>query len=127
LRTSIVLGEEGGAYPKMKWITRLGLGGNQGNGNQYMSTITIDDFCRAIGFIIDKENIIGSINVASPHPITNKAFMQGLRKKYNMPLGINAPVWLLEIASIFLRTETELFLKSRRVVPRRLMETGFEF
>ncbi|GAA5083718.1 TIGR01777 family oxidoreductase [Chryseobacterium ginsengisoli] len=127
LRTSIVLGNNGGAFPKLKTITKFGLGGKQGRGNQNVSWIHIDDFCKAIKFIIDNENISGEINVTAPNPLPNVEFMQKLRKQMKLPFGLNAPVWQLEIASIFLNTETELLLKSRNVYPEKLMKSGFEF
>jgi len=127
LRTSIVLGNNGGAFPKLKLITKLGLGGKQGRGNQNVSWIHIDDFCQAIEHIIDNENISGVINVTAPNPLPNEEFMRKLRKEMKIPFGLNAPVWQLEIASIFLRTETELLLKSRNVYPEKLIKTGFEF
>ena len=127
LRTSIVLGNNGGAFPKLKLITKLGLGGKQGRGNQNVSWIHIDDFCKAIEHIIDSENMSGVINVTAPNPLSNEEFMMKLRKEMKIPFGINAPVWQLEIVSIFLKTETELLLKSRNVYPEKLIKTGFEF
>lgn len=127
LRTSIVLGNNGGAFPKLKLITKFGLGGKQGRGNQNVSWIHIDDFCKAIDWIIDHENISGSINITAPNPLSNEQFMKELRKEMKVPFGLNAPVWQLEIASLFLRTETELLLKSRNVYPEKLMKSGFEF
>lgn len=127
LRTSIVLGNNGGAFPKLKLITKLGLGGKQGRGNQNVSWIHIDDFCKAIEHIIDNENMSGVINVTAPNPLSNEEFMMKLRKEMKIPFGLNAPVWQLEIASIFLKTETELLLKSRNVYPEKLIKTGFEF
>jgi uncharacterized protein (TIGR01777 family) len=127
LRTSIVLGNYGGAFPKLKLITKLGLGGKQGRGNQNVSWIHIDDFCKAIEHIIDSENMSGVINVTAPNPLSNEEFMMKLRKEMKIPFGLNAPVWQLEIASIFLKTETELLLKSRNVYPEKLIKNGFEF
>ncbi|MGH1518017.1 TIGR01777 family oxidoreductase [Chryseobacterium sp. JK1] len=127
LRTSIVLGHNGGAFPKLKTITRLGLGGKQGRGNQMVSWIHIDDFCKAVDWIIQNEEILGPINITSPEPISNETMMRTLRKKLKNPLGLNAPVWQLEIASIFLKTETELLLKSRNVYPENLIKSGFQF
>lgn len=127
LRTSIVLGNEGGAYPKMKLITKLGLGGKQGNGLQKMSWIHIEDFCRAVEFCIKDTDIKGSINVTSPNPISNEEFMKTLRKVFHKSFGFYSPVWLLEVASIFLKTETELLLKSRNVYPEILINEGFQF
>lgn len=127
LRTSIVLGNNGGAFPKLKLITKLGLGGKQGRGNQNVSWIHINDFCRAVEFIIHHENISGTINVTAPNPLSNEKFMMRLRKEMKVLFGLNAPVWQLEIASIFLRTETELLLKSRNVYPEKLIQNSFEF
>jgi len=127
LRTSIVLGKNGGAFPKLKLMTKLGLGGKQGRGNQNVSWIHIDDFCKAVDFIINNENIVGEINITAPNPLPNENFMRKLRKEMNISFGLNAPVWQLEIASIFLRTETELLLKSRNVHPEKLLQSGFEF
>ncbi|WP_027380665.1 TIGR01777 family oxidoreductase [Chryseobacterium daeguense] len=127
LRTSIVLGNNGGAFPKLKLITKLGLGGKQGRGNQNISWIHIDDFCRIIEYIIDNENMDGAINVTAPNPLSNKDFMKKLRAEMKIPFGLNAPVWQLEIASVFLKTETELLLKSRNVYPEKLVKNGFQF
>lgn len=127
LRTSIVLGKNGGAFPKFKQITKFGLGGKQGRGNQMMSWIHISDFCEAVNFIIEDENFKGAINITAPEPLTNENMMKQLRKKLQVQFGIPSPVWLLEIASIFIRTETELMLKSRNVYPEILLENGFEF
>lgn len=127
LRISIVLGNNGGAFPKLKTITKLGLGGKQGRGNQNVSWIHIDDFCRAIEHIINNENIVGEINITAPNPLSNKQFMGKLRKEMKIPFGLNAPIWQLEIASIFLKTETELILKSRNVYPEKLIQNDFQF
>ncbi|WES99651.1 TIGR01777 family oxidoreductase [Chryseobacterium arthrosphaerae] len=127
LRTSIVLGNNGGAFPKLKMITKLGLGGKQGRGNQMVSWIHINDFCKAVEWIIQHENISGAINVTAPAPLSNSVMMEKLRKKLKAPFGLKAPVWQLEIASIFLKTETELLLKSRNVYPENLLKSGFAF
>ncbi len=127
LRTSIVLGRNGGAFPKIKTITKLGLGGNQGKGEQFMSWIHERDFCRAVEHIIENKNLSGSINITAPNPVKNSDFMQTLRQQMKIPFGIDAPVFLLEFAAIFIKTETELLLKSRNVYPKRLIESGFCF
>ncbi|KPH15350.1 TIGR01777 family oxidoreductase [Chryseobacterium sp. ERMR1:04] len=127
LRTSIVLGNNGGAFPKLKLITKLGLGGKQGRGNQNVSWIHIDDFCKAVECIISHENISGPINITAPNPLSNEQFMKELRKEMKVPFGLNAPVWQLELASLFLKTETELLLKSRNVYPEKLIKNGFQF
>jgi uncharacterized protein len=127
LRTSIVLGNDGGAFPKLKMVTRMGVGGTQGVGNQKVSWIHVEDFCKAINFIIQEENIEEKVNITSPQPIDNKDFMKILRTAMHIPFGINSPRFLLEFASIFLQTETELLLKSRNVYPQRLLDLGFKF
>lgn len=127
LRTSIVLGNDGGAFPKMKWITRLGMGGAQGRGRQWISWIHIQDYCRAIDHLISNHDIHGVVNVTAPQPVRNKAFMSQLRHAMNMPVGISQPVWLLELGAAILGTETELLLKSRNVYPERLLNNGFTF
>lgn len=127
LRTSIVLGNNGGAFQKLRMITKLGLGGKQGRGSQMVSWIHIEDFCRAVEWIIQNENMSGAINITAPNPISNEEMMKKLRKQTNIPFGMNAPVWQLELASIFLKTETELLLKSRNVYPENLMKNGFQF
>ena len=127
LRTSIVLGKNGGAFPKFKQISKLGLGGKQGRGNQLMSWIHIDDFCEAVNFIIENENLEGAINITAPKPLSNEDMMGQIRKKIKVSFGIPSPVWLLELASVFIKTETELMLKSRNVYPEILLENGFKF
>jgi len=127
LRTSIVLGNNGGAFTKLKLITKLGLGGKQGRGNQNVSWIHINDFCKAVEYIIENKNLSGGINVTSPNPLSNEEFMRKLRKEMKIPFGLNAAFWQLEIASVFLKTETELLLKSRNVYPEKLMKSGFKF
>jgi len=127
LRTSIVLGNYGGAFPKLKMLTKLGLGGKQGRGDQNVSWVHIDDFCKAVEFILEDENLSGPINITAPEPLSNEEFMMKLRKAMKVPFGLNAPVWQLEIASVFLKTQTELLLKSRNVYPEKLILNGFEF
>ncbi|MBB6370525.1 TIGR01777 family oxidoreductase [Chryseobacterium shigense] len=127
LRTSIVLGNNGGAFPKLRTITKFGLGGKQGRGQQKVSWIHVDDFCNAVDRIINQENISGTINVTAPVPVTNEELMKKMRESLKIPFGLNAPVWQLEIASVFLNTETELLLKSRNVYPEKLIRNGFQF
>ena len=126
-RTSIVMGRSGGAYPMLRKISRFGMGGKQGSGNQFFSWIHIHDFCRAIEFIIDNPGVVGPVNVTAPNPIRNKDLMKLIRKKVKAPFGIPQPKWLLELGAKMIGTETELLLKSRNVIPERLMEMGFEF
>lgn len=126
LRTSIVLGKKGGAFLPLKNLTKFGFGGKQGNGNQFVSWIHEKDFARAIEFIIDKK-IVGVINIVSPKPIKNKDFMKTLRKTLNVVMGIPVGVRLIKIGAKLIGTESELVLKSRNVVPKRLKENGFNF
>lgn len=126
LRTSIVLGKNDGAFIPLKTLAKIGFGGKQGKGNQFISWIHEEDFANAVDFIIQKE-IIGVINVVSPEPIPNSIFMKKLRKAVGFPFGIPINKFFLEIGSFIIRTETELVLKSRNVIPKRLLENGFQF
>ena len=126
MRTSIVLGKKGGAFIPLKTLAKTGLGGKQGKGNQYISWIHETDFAKAIEFIILKE-MTGVINIVSPTPITNADFMKKLRKAVGQFVGIPMPTFLLKIGSFIIRTETELVLKSRNVIPKKLTENGFKF
>jgi len=126
LRTSIVLGKKGGAFIPLKTLAKTGFGGKQGKGNQFISWIHEEDFANAIDFIIQKE-ITGVINIVSPQPVRNADFMQKLRKAVGFPFGIPMNTFLLKIGSFIIRTEPELVLKSRNVIPKRLLENGFEF
>ena len=126
IRTSIVLGKDGGAFIPLKKLTQFGLGGKNGNGKQFISWIHEKDFARAIEFIIEKE-LSGSINVVSPKPIQNEAFMKKLQKAIGIPFGLPISKSMLEIGAKIIKTETELVLKSRNVIPKRLTENGFEF
>jgi NAD dependent epimerase/dehydratase family enzyme len=92
-----------------------------------MSWIHLQDFCRAVQFIIDQADIKGAVNVTAPNPIDNRTFMKTLRKACKMPFGLNQPVALLEIGSWLIGTETELLLKSRNVYPGKLLQHEFEF
>lgn len=124
-RTSIVLGENGGAFPIIKRLTKFGFGGKQGSGNQYISFITEEDYVRAIDFLIDKES--GVYNLCVPNPIKNKEFQKSLRTKIGAFIGIPTPEFLLKIGAFFIGTEPELILKSRKVYPENLLAKGFRF
>jgi uncharacterized protein (TIGR01777 family) len=126
LRTSIVLGKNGGALIPLKTLAKIGFGGKQGKGNQFVSWIHEEDFANAIEFIIQKE-MTGVINVVSPQPILNADFMQKLRKAVSFPFGFPLNTFLLKIGSFIIRTQSELVLKSRNVIPKRLLENGFNF
>jgi len=126
LRIAIVLGKKGGAFIPLKNLAQLGMGGKQGKGNQFISWIHEKDFARAIEFITEKK-ITGVINIVSPKPIQNKLFMAALRKVLNVPFGLPVPKPMLQLGAKIIGTETELVLKSRNVIPKRLLENGFEF
>ncbi len=117
----------GNAFAILLNLVRFGLGGAQGNGRQFVSWIHDLDFARAVEFLINREDMDGPVNVASPHPLPNREFMAVLRDAWGIPNGLPAPAPLIELAAVFLRTESELVLKSRRVIPGRLLEAGFEF
>jgi len=127
IRTSIVLGKNGGALIPLKNITKLGMGGKQGNGNQKVSFIHKYDFVSALAFLLEKETINGNVNVTAPHPSDNKTLMSILRKELKIPFGVPQPKCLLKIGAFLIGTEAELVLKSRNVVPKRLLDNGFKF
>src|SRR6185369_5382345 len=108
-------------------LARHGLGGSAGGGRQFMSWIHYEDVIAAVRWLIDRDDVAGVVNVASPHPLPNAAFMRTLREACGISFGLPASRWMLEIGAVFLRTETELILKSRRVVPARLLASGFTF
>ena len=128
LRITIVFGTvEGGVFRIMRRLTRLGLGGKMGSGRQFVSWIHEEDFCRAVEWILEHSKLDGPINVAAPHPITNADMMKTFREICGIPIGLPAAKWMLEIGAFVMRTETELLLKSRNVVPGKLLASGFEF
>ena len=108
-------------------LTRVGLGGPIAGGRQFMSWIHDRDFVRAVGFLLEREDIRGPVNLAAPHPLPQREFMAALRSAAGRRLGLPATRWMVAIGALFLRTETELVLKSRRVVPQRLLDAGFSF
>jgi uncharacterized protein len=119
--------DRGGAFDILLGLVRHGLGGTQGDGRQFVSWVHDEDFARAIEFLVEREKFSGMVNVASPNPLPNADFMRALRKAWGIGIGLPAPAWLIEIGAFFLRTESELVLKSRRVIPGRLQAAGFEF
>lgn len=127
LRIAIVLGPGGGVMTPFKNLVRFGLGGVQGPGNQMFSWIHIEDIFGIIMFLREREELSGVFNCASPHPVTNRELMAQLRKTMNVKLGLPSPKWLLEIGAVMIKTETELILKSRWVIPDRLERAGYGF
>lgn len=127
LRTAMVMSPEpGGAFAMLLRLARLGLGGPVAGGGQYMSWIHEDDLIRAIGFLIEHD-LSGPVNLAAPEPLPYREFLRTLRAAAGVPVGLPATKWMAEIGAFVLRSDTELLLKSRRVVPGRLIEAGFEF
>jgi uncharacterized protein (TIGR01777 family) len=128
LRSAVTLSpDRGGIFAELLWMVRLGAGGTAGSGDQFVSWIHGTDFIRAVEFLVDHEEIDGIVNVAAPGPLPNRDFMRALREAWGTWVGVPAPTPVLALAAVFLRTETELILKSRRVVPGRLLRAGFEF
>jgi len=112
---------------KLTRLARLGLGGTAGNGDQYVSWIHETDYIRAIEFLIAHEDVDGVVNLSSPHPLPNAEFMRALREACCAPFGPRLPEKLLRLGAMIMGTEAELILKSRRVIPSRLLDAGFEF
>jgi len=127
LRITIVLGKTGGAMKPILRLAKLFLGGRHGPGNQMFSWVHEKDFARAVQFIVENESMIGPVNLAAPTPLPNKDFMKAVRKAVSRPLGFPTPKWLLKIGAWIIRTEPELLLKSRYVIPGKLKDKGFEF
>lgn len=127
-RSAIVMSPSpGGAFALLLRLARLGLGGRWGDGRQFVSWIHDEDWVRAIQWLIEHVELDGPVNVSSPEPLPSFEFMRELRRAAGMPIGLPATRWMLETAAFVMRTETELILKSRRVVPTRLVESGFSF
>ena len=128
MRISIVLGEGGGAFPVMRRLTKLGLGGRQGPGTQWISWLHIDDWVGIAKFLMKNYATSGPVNLAAPNPVTNQEFMRCMCKQF-APLGIGfpAPTPAIYLGGIFMGTEPDLVLKSRKVISRVLAEQKFDF
>ncbi|WP_199042626.1 TIGR01777 family oxidoreductase [Glycomyces salinus] len=128
MRTAMVMSpDRGGVFDVLSGLARIGLGGPVAGGAQYVSWIHEHDFARAVAFLIEREDLEGPINLASPRPLPQRELMRQLRRAWKRPVGLPATKWMAEIGAWAMRTDTELLLKSRRVVPGRLLESGFEF
>jgi NAD dependent epimerase/dehydratase family enzyme len=123
----IMSADRDGIFDTLLSLVRKGLGGRSGNGRQYVSWIHERDFVRGVDWLIEHDELAGAINLASPNPVANAEFMRTLRRAWGTRFGLPAARWMLKVGAYFLRTETELILKSRRVVPGRLLESGFAF
>jgi uncharacterized protein len=128
LRTALVFSPApGSVFASLSHLVRAGLGGTQGNGRQMVSWMHEFDYARALEFLIDHDEIEGPVNLCAPNPLPNREFMAELREAWDVPNGLPAPAALLAIGMFFLRTEPELVLKSRYVIPGRLLDAGFQF
>jgi NAD dependent epimerase/dehydratase family enzyme len=128
LRTSMVMSPgEGGIFDVLLGLVRRGLGGSVAGGRQYVSWIADVDFVRAIDLLIERGDLEGAVNLASPGPLPYADFMRALREAWGTRVGLPATKWMLAIGAWVLRTDSELVLKSRRVVPERLLGAGFRF
>src|SRR5215510_12847116 len=128
MRTAIVMHPGSGSpFDLILRLVKLGLGGQAGDGRQYVSWIHERDFVRAVLWLLEHENLEGPVNIASPHPLSNAEFMRVLRAAWGTPFGLPAFEWMLELGAFVLNSETELILKSRRVIPSKLLQSGFKF
>ncbi|HEX7860897.1 MAG TPA: DUF1731 domain-containing protein [Verrucomicrobiae bacterium] len=128
LRSAMIMSPDpAGVFDTLLTLVKRRLGGRAGNGRQYVSWIHEHDFIRALEWIIAREDFTGHVNLCSPNPLPNSDYMRHLRQAAGINLGLPAANWMLEIGALFLRTETELILKSRRVIPARLLKSGFQF
>ena len=132
LRSAIIFTpDRGGPFALLSRLVRLGLGGANGSGRQFVSWIHDADFVRAVDLLLAGDSLTGVwsgvVNLAAPNPLPNRAFMRVLREAWGVPIGLPSAGWMIGAAGLLLRTESELVLKSRRVVPGRLLEAGFEF
>ena len=114
-------------FQRLLNLVKMGMGGKQGNGEQYVSWVHEQDAARCTEWLLEHTELDGVINCTAPGPLKNKIFMQYIRKAEGMPFGLPAPEWLLKIGAIVIGTETELILKSRWVLPQRLLNSGFVF
>jgi len=127
LRMAMVLGPRDGVFPRLLNLVKLGMGGRQGNGRQYMSWVHELDVARCTEWFADHSGLEGIFNCTAPDPVKNAELMHIIRRAYGCPFGLPSPEWLLEAGAPLIGTETELILKSRWVMPRRLLQSGFRF
>jgi uncharacterized protein (TIGR01777 family) len=127
VRSAMVFSRHGGAFPRFAELTRWGLGGHHASGKQFVSWVHESDVSRFFQWLIDTPAVDGIINLAAPNPVRETGLMHELRQRIKPWAAFNVPKWMLTIGAFFLRTETELVLKSRRVIPTRALRLGFEF
>ena len=127
LRSAMTMSlDRGAVFSVLARLCRFSFG-RQGDGRQYVSWIHEYDFVEAVKFLIARDDLAGAFNLCAPHPLPNRDFIAALSHALGTKLAVPVPNWALEIGTFFLRTETELILKSRRVVPGRLLDAGFKF
>jgi hypothetical protein len=128
LRAAMVMSpDRGGVLDVLLRMARLGLGGPVAGGGQYVSWIHDHDFVRAVELLLERDDLDGPVNLAAPGPLPQGDLMRDLRRAWGRRPGLPATAWMAEVGAWVLRTDTELLLKSRRVVPGRLLDAGFEF
>jgi uncharacterized protein (TIGR01777 family) len=128
LRSAMTMSpDRGGIFDTLLRLVRFGLGGTVAGGRQYMSWIHHADFARSLDWLIAHDDVSGPVNVASPNPLPQREFMRVLRQAWGARIGVPGTAWMLEIAALLHRTESELVLKSRRVVPGLMLDRGFAF
>ncbi len=128
LRSAMIMSpDRAGIFDYLSWLARLGLGGPIAGGAQYVSWIHEYDFVRAVCHLLSDDRLDGAVNLASPGPVPQREFMRALRKAWRMPVGLPATTRMAQFGAFVLRSDVELLFKSRRVVPTRLLEAGFEF
>jgi uncharacterized protein len=128
MRSSMIMSpDRGGIFDVILGLVRFGLGGPVGDGRQYVSWIHDHDFVQAIYWLIERDDLEGVVNLAAPNPLPYAEFIRTLRHAWGMPVGLPATAWMVEIGTFLMRTESELVLKSRRVIPGRLSQSGFTF
>jgi uncharacterized protein (TIGR01777 family) len=127
LRMGIVFGRADSVFPRLLNLVKIGMGGQQGDGRQYVSWVHEHDAARSTEWLADHPNLEGIFNCTAPFAERNADLMRNIRKSFGIPFGLPAPQWLLEMGAIVIGTETELILKSRWVLPKRLLDSGFTF
>ena len=127
LRTSVVLGTNGGALEPLARLSKWFLGGTQGSGKQMMSWIHIEDYFRILLFLMEKASLKGVVNCSSPKPVSNKLFMYTLRRKLKRSFGLPAPAFAIKIVAGIIGVDPGLILDSSHVKPEKLLSEGYQF
>ncbi len=127
VRCAMVFSRKGGAFPRFAQLVRFGLGARHGSGRQFVSWVHEDDVARFFQWVIDTRGVGGVVNLSAPDPVREIDLMRALRDRIRPLFALPSPRWMLELGALFLRTETELVLKSRRVASKRAAALGFRF